>query len=68
MESKLTKKPAATITANGKQLELPVYGGSVGPDVIDIRKLYAETERLHLRSGLHLHSLVREPDHLHRWR
>jgi citrate synthase len=43
MESKLTKKPAATITANGKQLELPVYGGSVGPDVIDIRKLYAET-------------------------
>ena len=43
MDSKLTKKPAATITVNNKQLELPVYGGSVGPDVIDIRKLYAET-------------------------
>ncbi|WP_135210175.1 citrate synthase [Vitreimonas flagellata] len=43
MESKLTKKPTATISVNNKQLELPVYGGSVGPDVIDIRKLYAET-------------------------
>ncbi len=27
----------------GKQYELPVLKGSVGPDVIDIRKLYAET-------------------------
>ena len=43
MDSKLTKKPTATITVNNKQLDLPVYGGSVGPDVIDIRKLYAET-------------------------
>jgi citrate synthase len=42
MDSKLTKKPAATLTVNNRQLELPVYGGSVGPDVIDIRKLYGE--------------------------
>ncbi len=42
MESKITKKPSATLTVNNKQLELPVYGGSVGPDVIDIRKLYSE--------------------------
>ncbi len=42
MESKLTKKPAATLTVNNTQLELPVYGGSVGPDVIDIRKLYGD--------------------------
>ncbi|MCL4714965.1 MAG: citrate (Si)-synthase [Hyphomonadaceae bacterium] len=42
MESKLIKKPSATLTVDGKQLELPVYGGSVGPDVIDIRKLYGE--------------------------
>ncbi|MFT3726719.1 MAG: citrate synthase [Terricaulis sp.] len=41
MESKLVKKPSATITVNNKQLELPVYGGSVGPDAIDIRKLYS---------------------------
>jgi len=43
MQSKITKKPSATITVNNKQLELPVYGGSVGPDVVDIRKLYAQT-------------------------
>jgi citrate synthase len=43
MESKLTKKSSATLTVNNKQLELPVYGGSVGPDVIDIRKLYTDS-------------------------
>ena len=44
MESKLTKKAPATLNVNGKQLELPVYGGSVGPDVVDIRKLYSEAD------------------------
>ncbi|MFZ2030151.1 MAG: citrate synthase [Vitreimonas sp.] len=42
MESKITKKPSATLTVNNRQLELPVYGGSVGPDVVDIRKLYSD--------------------------
>ena len=42
MESKLTKKPSATLTVNNQQMELPVYGGSVGPDVLDIRKLYTD--------------------------
>jgi citrate synthase len=42
MDSKLTKKAPATLTVNNRQLELPVYGGSVGPDVIDIRKLYSD--------------------------
>lgn len=42
MKSKLQTKNSATITVNNKQIELPVYEGSVGPDVIDIRKLYGE--------------------------
>ena len=29
--------------AAGKNLELPVYGGTIGPDVIDIRTLYGKT-------------------------
>jgi citrate synthase len=33
----------ATITVDGKTVECPVRSGSVGPDVIDIRKLYAQT-------------------------
>ena len=33
----------ATITVDGKTVECPVRTGSVGPDVIDIRKLYAQT-------------------------
>ena len=34
-----------TLTDNetGKSIDLPVIGGSVGPKVIDIRKLYAKT-------------------------
>lgn len=32
-----------TFEKSGKTVRLPVLGGSVGPDVIDIRKLYAET-------------------------
>ncbi|MGE3302553.1 MAG: citrate synthase [Hyphomonadaceae bacterium] len=43
MQSKAQPKPPATLTVDNKKLELPVYGGAVGPDVVDIRKLYGET-------------------------
>ncbi len=33
----------ATLTFNGKTTEFPVYEGTIGPDVIDISKLYAQT-------------------------
>ena len=33
----------ATLNFNGKTAEFPVYTGSIGPDVIDISKLYAQT-------------------------
>jgi citrate synthase len=33
----------ATLTVDGKAVELPIYSGSIGPDVIDIRQLYAKT-------------------------
>ena len=33
----------ATLNIHGKDYELPVYSPTVGPDVIDIRKLYAQT-------------------------
>lgn len=34
----------ATLTVRGKNYELPIYAGSTGPDVLDISKLYAETD------------------------
>ena len=34
---------SATVTLNGKEVSCPVRTGSVGPAVIDIRKLYAQT-------------------------
>ena len=33
----------ATFNFNGKTTEFPVYSGSIGPDVVDITKLYAQT-------------------------
>jgi citrate synthase len=35
-------KPTATLSFSGKTLELPMLSPTVGPDVIDIRKLYAQ--------------------------
>ena len=43
MENKIQPKGSAQLTVNGETYELPIYEGSVGPDVIDIRKLYANT-------------------------
>ena len=42
MENKGQLKGTAKLELNGKTYDLPVYGGSTGPDVIDIRKLYSE--------------------------
>ena len=42
MTNNPTKKGMATLSYDGKTLELPVLGGSIGPDVIDIRTLYRD--------------------------
>jgi citrate synthase len=34
----------ATLKVDGKDFEYPVMSGTVGPDVIDIRKMYAQTD------------------------
>ncbi len=40
----MESKGKATLSYDGgKTLEMPVYGGSIGPDVIDIRTLYGKT-------------------------
>ncbi len=44
MKSKATPKAPAKITIGDKTIDLPVYGGALGPDVVDIRKLYAEAD------------------------
>ena len=42
--------------------------GRSGPDVIDIRTLYAQDRQVHLRPGLHVDGRVQLGDHLHRRR
>jgi citrate synthase len=33
---------SATLSIKGKSYELPIYSGTIGPDVVDISKLYAQ--------------------------
>jgi citrate synthase len=42
MENKVVNGGSARIEFGGKSVDLPILKGSTGPDVIDIRKLYAE--------------------------
>ena len=37
-------KKSATLTLDGKTYDLPVHSPTLGPDVLDIRKLYAEAD------------------------
>jgi citrate synthase len=39
----MTTERTATLTIDGKNIDFPVQSGSIGPDVIDIRSLYAKT-------------------------
>ncbi len=43
-DSKAVPAGKSTLTYKGKTYELPVFAGSVGPDVIDIRRLYGDAD------------------------
>tara|TARA_R110002110_G_scaffold197655_3_gene407774 strand:- start:537 stop:1853 length:1317 start_codon:yes stop_codon:yes gene_type:complete len=36
-------KGTSTLALGGKNFDLPVYGGSIGPNVVDVSKLYGQT-------------------------
>jgi citrate synthase len=42
---------AATLNIDNQAIELPIISGTVGPDVIDIRKLYAQSDRFTFDPG-----------------
>jgi len=48
-----TNAPKATLSFSDDTpaVEFPVYKGTVGPDVIDIRKLYAQTGKFTFDPG-----------------
>ena len=41
----------AILTIDGKSVDLPIMKGTTGPDVIDVRKLYADTDRFTFDPG-----------------
>jgi citrate synthase len=43
MDSKIQPKGSATLQVGEATYELPVFSGAVGPDVVDIRKLYGQS-------------------------
>jgi citrate synthase len=42
-KKKLEPNSAASMTIRGETIELPVYSGTMGPDVVDISKFYSQT-------------------------
>jgi citrate synthase len=45
MEARMAEtKAGATLTLNGQSVELPIHKGTIGPDVLDITKLYGQTK------------------------
>jgi citrate synthase len=59
---------AVSFSDGSPHIELPIYKGTVGPDVIDIRKLYGARRQVHLRPRLPVDRRLRIEDHLHRRR
>ncbi|MGV6801828.1 MAG: citrate synthase [bacterium] len=51
MESKITPNGSAQYTCDGKTLDLNVYSGTHGPDVVDITKFYKETGKFTFDPG-----------------
>ena len=51
MENKTKPNGSATLTVDGKQIDLPILSGAVGPDVIDVKSLYAQTGMFTLDPG-----------------
>jgi citrate synthase len=51
MDNKVVKKGVAQLTVDGKTAELPVYGGTHGPDVIDIGSMYKQLDMFTLDPG-----------------
>jgi citrate synthase len=44
MENKATPNGASTVKIGDKNVELPILKGTLGPNVVDIRKLYGEAD------------------------
>ena len=51
MENKVQDAGKATLTVDGKTIELPVYSGTDGPNVVDVKTLYAQTGHFTLDPG-----------------
>ncbi len=54
----LRTKATLSFSDGTPSLEMPIYKGTIGPDVIDIRKLYGADRQVHLRPGLHVDRLL----------
>ena len=61
------KKASLSFTDGTQTLELPIHVGTVGPDVIDIRQLYAKTGKFTYDPGF-MSTAACDSRHLHRWR
>ena len=67
-ESKIKPAGKASLNYDGKDYEFPVFSGTQGPNVVDIRKLYDQADIFTYDPGFTSTALDRMQHHLHRWR
>jgi citrate synthase len=65
---KSTKKATLSFSDGTPSVEFPIYEGTVGPEVIDIRKLYGQTGKFTFDPGFMSTAACDSQDHLHRRR
>ncbi len=53
-------KATLSFSDGSPTMDLPIYKGSIGPDVIDIRKLYAQTGKFTYDPGFLSHGVVQQ--------
>ena len=61
-----TEKANLTFTDGTPTMELPIYKGTIGPEVIDIRALYGKSGKFTYDPGLPVDRVVQFVDHRHR--
>jgi hypothetical protein len=61
-------KATLSFSDGSPSMELPIYKGTIGPEVIDIRKLYGQTGKFTYDPGFLSTASCNSADHLHRRR
>ena len=68
MDAKTSAKKTGTLTVGNNNWDMPVYPGTIGPDVVDISKLYSQSGLFTYDPGFTSTASCEIKNYIHRWR